>query len=246
MCDMETTNFEDPMFSEFSSDAMLNSMAPKAIQHHHFVTTSHHHHHHHPQTIMMTTNGDMNQHTTRLPGISEIHPKNDGLYKTHDYTHVKTESPSYSPNGKIEYLNGCSTKLESYSSPSNGGSQKLEYISNGQYSPNAKITEYPTSVTSLSGQQHIEHIQLYHQTTLDGHQQTLINEVDGNYKGKSEESLNNLSGSPTPTTIINSSISPSNGNAVSSPSKKASVDKKKNDPNGVKKKKTRYGYKKLG
>lgn len=234
---METTNFEDPMFSEFSPDAMLNSMAPKAIQHHHFVTASHHHHHH-PQTIMMT-NGEMSQHTTRLPGISEIHPKNDGHYKTLEYSHVKTESPSYSPNGKIEYLNGASTKLESYSSSNNGGTQKLEYISNGQYSPNAKIIEYPTSVTSLSGQQHIEHIQLYHQTTLDGNQQTLINETDGNFKGKSEESLNNLSGSPTPTTIINSSISPADGSTPISPSKKATVDKKKNDPNGVKKKKTR-------
>lgn len=231
---METTNFEDPMFSEFSSDAMLNPMAPKAIQHHHYVTTSHHHHHHqHPQTIMMT-NGEMNQHTTRLPGISEIHPKNDGHYKTLDYSHVKTESPSYSPNGKIEYLNGGATKLESYSSPNSVGSQKLEYISNGQYSPNTKIIEYPTS---LSGQ-HIEHIQLYHHSaTLDGNQ-SLINE-DGNFKGKSEESLNNLSGSPTPTTIINSSISPSDGSTPTSPNKKAAIDKKKNDPNGVKKKKTR-------
>lgn len=217
---METTNFEDPMFSEFSSDAMLNSMAPKAIQHHHFVTTSHHHHHH-PQTIMMTNaNGEMNHTTTRLPAISEIHPKNDGHYKTLEYSHVKTESPSYSPNGKIEYLNGASTKLESYS--------------NGQYSPNAKIIEYPTSLTG----QHIEHIQLYHHATLDGNQQSLITDADGNFKGKSEESLNNLSGSPTPTTIINSSISPSDGNSIS-PSKKASVEKKKNDPNGVKKKKTR-------
>lgn len=217
---METTNFEDPMFSEFPSDAMLNSMAPKAIQHHHFVTTSHHHHHH-PQTIMMTNaNGEMHT-TTRLPAISEIHPKSDGHYKTIEYSHVKTESPSYSPNGKIEYLNGASTKLESYS--------------NGQYSPNAKIIEYPTS---LSGQ-HIEHIQLYHHASHDGNQQSLINEADGSFKGKSEESLNNLSGSTTPTTIINSSISPSDGSLPISPSKKASVEKKKNDPNGVKKKKTR-------
>ena len=218
------------MFSEFSSDAMLTSMAPKAIQHHHFI-----HHNHHPQTIMMT-NGELNQHTTRLPGISEIHPKNDVHYKTLEYAHIKTESPSYSPNGKIEYLNGSGTKIESYS-PNSGGTAKLEYISSGQYSPNAKIIEYQTS---LPGQQHIEHIPLYHQaTSLDGNQQTLINEVDGSFKGKSDENLNNLSGSPTPSTTINSSISPSDANTPTSPSKKATVDKKKNDPNGVKKKKTR-------
>lgn len=226
---MEAGNFEDPMFGDYQPDVMLNSMAPKAIQLQHL-----HYHHHHPQTILMSS-GDMNQHTTRLPGISEIHPKNDGHYKTHEYLHVKTESPSYSPNGKIEYLNGTSTKLESYSSSNSGGTQKLEYMTNGQYSPNSKIIDFPTSVTSLSGQQHI---QLYHQTTLDGNQQTLISEADGNFKGKSEESLNNLSGSPTPTTI-NNSISPTDGSTSTSPSKKASVEKKKNDSNGVKKKKTR-------
>lgn len=238
---METSSFEDPMFSEFSTDAMLNSMAPKAIQHHHYITAAHHHHHHHGQQIMIGNggSGDISQHT-RLPAISEIQhamsgnsPKLDG-YKTLDYSHIKMESPTYSPNGKIEYLNGNNTtKLESYSS-------------NGQYSPNAKIIEFSTA--SVSGQQqHIEqHIQLYHQPqSLDGNQQTtatLINGADGNFKRrKSDENLNNLSGSPTPTTIINSSsISPSDGNPSStSPNKKPSVDKKKNDPNGVKKKKTR-------
>lgn len=234
---METSSFEDPMFSEFSTD-VLATMAPKAIQHHHYITAAHHHHHHHGQQIMIGNggSGEINQHT-RLPAISEIQhvmsgnsPKLDGgHYKTLDYSHVKMESPTYSPNQvKIEYLNGNnSSKLEPYS------------LGNGQYSPNGKIIEF-------SGQQHIEqHIQLYHQPQpLDGNQQTqatLINGADGNFKRKSDENLNNLSGSPTPTTIINSSsISPSDGNTSSTSSnKKPSVDKKKNDPNGVKKKKTR-------
>lgn len=240
---METSSFEDPMFSEFSPE--LNPMGPKAIQHHHYLTTpSHHHHHHQP---IMIGNGDINHQHTRLPGISEIQqvlpgnsPKLDGgHYKTLEYSHVKLESPSYSPNGN---LNGnTTTKLETYSVTGSNGGQKLEYTSNGQYSPNAKIIEYSTS--TVPGQQHIEqHIQLYHQPqSLDGNQQTaLINGNDGNFKRKSDENLNNLSGSPTPTTIINSSISPSDANSTTNAlNKKPSVDKKKNDPNGVKKKKTR-------
>lgn len=244
---METSSFEDPMFGEFSSDAVLNPMGPKAIQHHHFVTSSHLHHHHHTQPIMIGNNGDINQHT-RLPGISEIQqvipgnsPKIEGgHYKTlNDYSHVKMESPSYSPNGKIEYLNGNNTtKLESYSTPSSGGGQqqKMEYTSNGQYSPNTKIIEY----SAVTTQPHIEqHIQLYHQQQSLDQQTNVINGNDGNFKRKSDENLNNLSGSPTPTTIINSSISPSDGNSATSLNKKTTVDKKKNDPNGVKKKKTR-------
>lgn len=229
---METSSFEDPMFSDFPSDAI---MGPKAIQHHHFVTSPLHHH---TQSIMIG-NGDINQQHTRLPGISEIQqvlpgnsPKIDGgHYKALEYSHVKMESPSYSPNPKIEYLNGNnSTKLDSYST-SGGQQQKLEYSSNGQYSPNSKIIEYSSSVPG----QHIvdPHIQLYHQTqSLD--QTSLINGSDGNFKRKSDENLNNLSGSPTPS-IINSNVSPT----ASSPNKKPTVDKKKNDSNGVKKKKTR-------
>lgn len=246
-------SFEDPMFGDFSTDTVLNPMGPKAIQqHHHFVTSSHHHHHHHAQPIMIG-NGDINQHT-RLPAISEIQqglpgnsPKIEGgHYKTlSDYSHVKIESPhhhSYSPNGKIDYLNGNNTtKLDSYSAPSSGGGsqqQKLEYTSNGQYSPqNSKIIEY--SNVPGQQQQHIEqHIQLYHHQSLD-QQNSVINGNDGNFKRKSDENLNNLSSSPTPTTIINSSISPTDGNSTTSINKKPSVDKKKNDPNGVKKKKTR-------
>lgn len=243
---METSSYDDPMFSEYSSEAVLNPMGPKAIPHHHFVTSSHHHHHHHHAQPIM--NGDMNQHT-RLPGISEIQqvlpsnsPKIDGgHYKTLDYSHVKLETDSFSSNGKIDYHNGNNAaKLDSYSSPSSGGhQQKLEYTSNGQYSPSSgKIMEFST----VTGQQHIEqHIQLYHQPqSLDGNQQTaLLNGNDGNFKRKSDENLNNLSGSPTPTTIINSSISPSDGSSTASLNKKPTLEKKKNDPNGVKKKKTR-------
>jgi hypothetical protein len=239
---METTGFEDPMFSEFSSDSVvLNPMGPKAIQHHFISAHPHHHHlHHHPQTIMIgNVNGDI-QHQ-RLPDVHQILPGNSPKmdhYKnatTLDYSHVKIE-PSYSPNGKIEYINGGTAtvaKLDSYTTNSNGQQQ---------YSPNAKLMEFSTGASSAGQQQqHIEQqIQIYQQQpqqSLDGNQQNIMNGADGNFKRKSDENLNNLSGSPTPTTI--NSVSPNDANVCSTSPNKKPVDKKKNDPNGIKKKKTR-------
>jgi hypothetical protein len=216
---METSGFEDQMFSEFSSDSVLNPMGPKAIQQHHFVTS-----HHHPIII-----GSINGQHQRLPDVHQILPGNSPKidhYKNIDYGHVKIESSPYSPNGKIEYHNGTS-KLESY--PSSAG-PKLEYISNSQFSPNSKIMEYTT---------HVEQMQLFSPSqSLDGHsQQSIINGTDGNFKRKSNENLNNLTASPTPSTI--NSISTEDSNTSISVNKKP-LEKKKNDPNGVKKKKTRY------
>lgn len=212
---METSGFDDQMFNEFSSDAVgvLSPLGPKAIQHH-----PHHHHHHYVQhqTIMIgNTNGDINQHQ-RLPDVQQILPGNSPKMD-----HYKMIDPTpYSPNGKIDYING-SIKVESYS-PSSG--HKLEYSTNGQYSPNGKIIEYTSS-----------HNMMFQQPQpVDSNQQNIINGTNSNFKRKSDENLNNLSGSP-PTTINN--ISPSDASS-SMPNKKP-VDKKKSDPNGVKKKKTR-------
>lgn len=207
---METSGFDDQMFNEFSSEAVgvLSPLGPKAIQHH-----PHGHHHfvqHHTQTIMIgNSNGDINQ-LQRLPDVHQILPGN------YD---VKIESSPYSPNGKLDYING-SAKVEAYSP---GPGQKLEY-SNGQYSPNGKIIEYTTT-----------HNMMFQQPQpVDGNHQNIINGSNSNFKRKSDENLNNLSGSP-PSTINN--ISPSDASS-SAPNKKP-VDKKKSDPNGVKKKKTR-------
>lgn len=218
---METSGFDDQMFSEFSSEAVgvLSPLGPKAIQHH----PHHHHHyvqHHHTQTIMIgNSNGEINQHQ-RLPDVHQILPGNSPNYKIYD---IKTESSPYSPNGKLDYINGTA-KVESYS-PSSG--QKLEYTTNGQYSPNGKIIEYPSS-------HNMEHNMMFQQPQpVDN----IINGSNSNFKRKSDENLNNLSGSP-PTTINN--ISPSE--ATSTLPNKKPVDKKKNDANGVKKKKTRTTF----
>lgn len=218
---METSGFDDQMFNEFSSEAVgvMSPLGPKAIQHH-----PHHHHHyvHHTQTIMIgNANSEINQHQ-RLPDVNDMlpNPLKMDHYKMYD---VKIESSPYSPNGKCDY-NGTA-KVDSYSPV---GGQKLEYTTNGQYSPNAKIIEYSSS-------HNMEHNMMFQQPQpVDGNQQNIINGTNSNFKRKSDENLNNLSGSP-PTTI--NSISPSD--ATSTMPNKKPIDKKKSDPNGVKKKKTR-------
>lgn len=219
---MEASGFDDQMFNEFSSEAVgvLSPLGPKAIQHH-----PHHHHYvqqHH--TIMIgNSNGEINHHQ-RLPDVHQILPGNSPKMDHYKMYDVKIESTPYSPNGKIDYINGTA-KVESYS-PSSG--QKLEYTTNGQYSPNGKLIEYTST-------HNMEHNMMFQQPQpVDGNQQNIINGTNSNFKRKSDENLNNLSGSP-PTTINN--ISPSDASSTL-PNKKP-VDKKKNDPNGVKKKKTR-------
>jgi hypothetical protein len=225
-------NFEDQMFSEYTTEAIISPMPPKAIQHS-FVTT--HHPHHHPQTIMI--NGDINQQLQRLPDVHQIlpgnSPKMDHYKAPLEYGNVKMESP-YST--KIEYINGGMVKLEPYTeNPNDPKITEYHVTTNGgHYSPNSKLMEYTTSGSTTS-QQHIEqHIQIFQQPqSIDGNQQNIINGTDGNFKRKSNENLN---GSPAPVTINN--ISSNDGSSTTSPNKKP-ADKKKNDPNGVKKKKTR-------
>lgn len=214
---METSGFDDQMFNEFSSDSVgiLNPHGPKAIQHH---PSNSHYMQHHTQTIMIgSANGEINQHQ-RLPDVHQILPGNSPNYKL--YADVKP----YSPNGKIDYINGTATG----SSPG----QKLEYTTNGggggQYSPNSKLIEYSSP---HSMEQH--NMIFQHPQPVENNQQNIIN-GNSNFKRKSDEHLNNLSGSPS--SNVNG-ISPSDASSTS-PNKKP-IDKKKSDPNGVKKKKTR-------
>jgi hypothetical protein len=245
---MESSGFDDQMFNEFSPGP-LSPLGPKAIQHH-----SHHHHYNmpqHHQTIMIGGSNDLIQ-QQRLPDVHNILPGGSPKmehYKPLDYGssnnskieyNIKLDSSPYSPT-KIEYLNG-SGKLEQYS-PNSG--KQLEYTtvtSNGQYSPNAKIIEYTSS--GGSNKMEYEHIQMFQQPQPmenNQQQQTLLvnglNNNNNNFKRKSEESLN--SGSSTPTTTTVTSVSPTD-NSSSNNANKKSNDKKKTDPNGIKKKKTRY------
>jgi len=234
---MEATGFEDQMFNDYSPDGVLSPLGPSATQHHihHHHYVPHQHHHHQAQAIMIgSANGDKSQQHQRLPAVHQILPGSSPKMESYklDYGQVvKLESGAYSPNGK-EYLNGT-TKLESYSP-----GEKLDAYS-GQYSPNAKIIQFGSPIE--------QQIQMFHQPQpVDGNhqqqqQQNIINGLNGsnnNFKRKSDENLNNLSGSPTPISSISTADATSTSSLSSSPNKKP-VDKKKNDANGVKKKKTR-------
>lgn len=210
---MEASGFDDPIFNDYSSDTVgiLAPHGPKAIQHH--PSSNSHYMQQHTQTAIMigNANGEINQHQ-RLPDVHQILPGSSPNYKL--YAEVKP----YSPNGKLEYIgNGTSN-----SSPG----QKLEYASaNGQYSPNGKIIEY-SSPHPMD-----QHTMMFQQPQpVDNNQQNIMNGANSNFKRKSDEHLNNLSGSPSSNGITETSSN--------SPNKKP-IDKKKNDPNGVKKKKTR-------
>lgn len=226
---METSGYDDPIFNEFSPDTgVLSPMGPKAIQQHHQYMP-HLHHPHHAQTIMIG-NGELLQQHQRLPEIHQILPGNSPKmdhYKAMEYAQtVKLES-SYSSNGKMDYVTTT-------------GGPKLEYTTNGHYSSSPKLIEYSTTST----QNGIDHIQMFqHPQPVDNNQQQhIINGLNGtnnNFKRKSDENLNNLSsGSPTPSTVNAISVGDATPTSSASPNKKP-LDKKKNDPNGVKKKKTR-------
>lgn len=216
---METSSFDDQMFNEFSSETVLSPLGPKAVQHH----PHHHYVQHHPQTIMIgNSNGEVNQHQ-RLPDVHQILPGNSPKMDHYKLYNVKIESSPYSPNGKIDYINGGAAKVDSYSD------QKLDYSTNGQYSSSPKIIEYSSSTHNM------EHNMMFQQPQpVENSQQNVINGAGSNFKRKSDENLNNLSGSP-PSTINN--ISPTDASSTM-PNKKP-IDKKKSDPSGVKKKKTR-------
>lgn len=230
---METSVFNEHLFHDYSPESVggvMSPMAPKAIQHHsNHQYISHNSH----NTMLGNLNGEMQQHQ-RLPDVQNIlpgsspkmeHYKSDyGIHKV-EYN-VKIESSQYSPNTKIEYMNGIA-KMEPYS-PNN---KNMEYSSvNGQYSPNSKIIEYSQPGIKMD----YEHQMFQHPQPIDNIQHTIL--MNNNFKRKSDENLNNLSGSSTPTTINN--ISPNEASSTTNVNKKP-TDKKKNDPNGVKKKKTR-------
>ena len=234
---MESSGFDDQIFNEFSTGP-LSPLSAKAIQQHphhihHYMPNNHHHH----QTIMLGNPNDMHQ-SQRLPDVHNIlpgsSPKMDH-YKNLDYGphsgkteyNVKIESSPYSPNTKVEYMNGNLTKLEQYSP------------SNDQYSPNAKIIEYSASPNNKLDYEHMQMFQ--HPQNLDNsnQQNILVNNINGNtnFKRKSNENLS-MSGSSTPNTATTTSASPNDATSTTSANKKPS-DKKKNDSNGIKKKKTR-------
>jgi hypothetical protein len=170
-----------------------------------------------------------------LPGTS---PKLDHYKTINDYNkmdYTKIDSSSYSPNGKLDYVNGG--KLEAYS--------KLDYHqqtigSNGKldYSPSHTGSAPPTTNSKNDYDQMNNMFQ--HPQAIDS---TSLNGMGDKPRNKSIDELNNGSGGGCDTSSSSASTTTVPGDASSTTSnnnkKNDSNNKKKTDSNGVKKKKTR-------
>ncbi|XP_059619886.1 paired box protein Pax-3 [Phlebotomus argentipes] len=160
----------------------------------------------------------------RLPEVHSLFP--GGSAKMDHYKNIEyssTKLGSYSPNGKaVEYANG---KLDSYSPGS-----KIEFLSNGKmnYSPNSDM-EYTTKIDyDINMFQQPQPID----STMRPHNGMQCIKRK-NEEGSSPNSTNN--------SAIAGHGSGNTGGSEPSPAAKKN-EKKKSDPNGIKKKKTRTTF----
>lgn len=157
--------------------------------------------------------------TQRLPEVHSLLPGSPKIdhYKNLDYASNKIDYTnkmgSYSPTNKYDYVNG---KIDQYSP-----SSKLDYSKPMDYNSSSKL-EFSTNSNKL---EYDHHIQMFQQPSQTMESQAL------NGKKKTDESSSNSTAPVSGT----ASSDPSNSNAAKK------TEKKKGDPNGIKKKKTRYG-----
>ncbi|XP_055608538.1 paired box protein Pax-3 isoform X2 [Uranotaenia lowii] len=210
---MESAGFDDQIFSDFNDS--LSPLGTKAI---HGSGPSGHN----IQVVLGINQSSPDSCTQRLPEVNSILAAGSPSYKNIDYTNLNKVDyhangkvdPQYSPNsGKMEYIN--------------------YYNANGriEYSPPSKLTEYGSG-------------KLEYETGMTMFQQpppmssTTLNGLNDPGKRKNDD-VNSASGSSTPTTTT-PSINGSGPEGSANASKKN--DKKKGDPNGIKKKKTRTTF----
>lgn len=258
---MESSAFDDQIFGDFStplSPIDKNIAVPQPNGQIHILMGVPTQNSHSPNELQCG-----NQ---RLPDVQSLlsgsSPNRDhykGLdYNKMDYGKVGSYSPTHglqnhqimTSGANVQLVNG---KMQAYT-PMNVHSlqpNKLEYIgSGGAMSNNHPKMDYDPY--QGYGQ---------HQTLIPhpSHMDTSMGGVPmngmGSMKRKSEESLNNSSGSSTPNTILTSSSNGQNeagnggagvgagtGGGAGGNSTPKKNDKKKSDPNGVKKKKTRTTF----
>lgn len=171
---MEPSSFEDQIFSDFSGP--LSPLNNKNLQ-------TNNTHSIHIMLGMPQNSQQSDMCPQRLPEVHSILPGSPKIdhYKNMDYSNkidysngIKIES--YSPNSKMDYVNG---KLEQYS-------PKMDYSGNKiDYSPNSKL-DYSNKID-------YEHINIFQQphpidstTNLNGH---------SNIKRKSDDSSVNTTSS---------------------------------------------------
>lgn len=212
---METTTFDDQIFGDFTGP--LSPLGPKA----HSQQSGHSIQvmlgmSQHPQS------GDTMCNSQRLPEVHSLLPGSPKLadhYKNLDYGNTKmdynngSKIGSYSPSS-TKYDYGPSCKLSHYSS----SPKIIDYGKPMDYNSNGKL-EYASPSNKLD----YEQMQMFQQP-----QQQPMDVQMVNGKKKPDE--------PSTTSSPNSVVT---SDATSTGSSKKG-DKKKGDPNGVKKKKTRY------
>lgn len=218
---MESSQFDDQIiFSEFAGplSPIGSSANNKNLQ-------SQNNSHSIQVMLGMSTGGQQHPSSEmRLPEVHSILPGSPKIdhYKNMDYS------------GKIDYSSAPSKLVDTYSSHNKMDyvNVKLDYSPNGpppgtklDYSPNGKI-EYGSKLD-------YDHLPMFQQPQpLESTSITTINGI-GSMKRKSEE-LNSPGGSST-----HSNSNGQSGSECSGQSSAKKNDKKKSDPNGVKKKKTR-------
>lgn len=154
----------------------------------------------------------------RLPEVHNLLPGSPKIdhYKNMDYSNSKIDyggkMGSYSPTNKYDYVNG---KLDNYStSPKMDYGKPLEYNSNGkmEYSTSPNKIDYEHSITMFQ---------------QPAQPMDTVNSMNG--KKKSDDIT-------TPTTTTSAGSISTDATSTGTAKKN---DKKKGDPNGAKKKKTR-------
>lgn len=208
---MESTSFDDQIF-EFTGP--LSPLGAKVI----------HHHHHHNLLQSQQSGGHSIQVMLGIPGSQQSqqqqhHQQNSPDLCTQRLPEVHSllpGSPKIDHYKNMDYSNG---KLDTTSYSPNS---KMDYSKNMDYTTNGKM-DYANKMDY----DHMNNI-FQQPQPIDS------NNMNGlNIKRKSDDM--NVSGSSTPTT----SQCSGNSDASSTSNIKKNDNKKKTDPNGVKKKKTR-------
>lgn len=265
---METSAFDDQIFGDFStplSPIDKNIAVPQPNGQIHILMGVPSQNSHSPNELQCGGGGGGSQ---RLPDVHSLLPGSPKMdhykgmdYNKMDYGKVGSYSPTHglqnhqimTSGANVQLVNG---KMQTYA-PMNVHqlqSNKIEYVGGVGMSNNHPKMDYDPYQGYGQHQTIIPHPS--HMDMLGGGGNGPVGGVMvgggpmngmGVMKRKSEESLNNSSGSSTPNPILTSSsngqnecaVNPSGTSAGGTPKKS---DKKKSDPNGVKKKKTRTTF----
>jgi hypothetical protein len=239
-------NMQPQQVGTHSIHVMLGMPAGAHPQHHQQLHQQQQHHQLHPHSHGTTIDLCAPPQHQRLPEVHNLlpgaSPKLDHYKAINDYNkmdYTKIDSSSYSPNGKLDYVNGG--KLEAYS--------KLDYhqqsiAGNGKldYSPSHTATTTASSTGNAKHDYDQMNSMFQHPQAIDS---TSLNGMGDKQRNKSIDELNNGGGNgnnggcDTSSSAATMTVPGDASSTTSNNKKNDSNNKKKTDSNGVKKKKTR-------